>query len=1072
MRYYTLFTRFLQLQKASFILCLFFCAIMVGRAHAKPFFMPADREVKGRILDDKGAPLPNVSVVVKGTTIGVNSAEDGGFSIHVPEGKNTLVVSSIGFQTQEVEVKNTNNISITLASGTGRLDDVVVVGYATQKKVTVTGAVAVVKGSDLQKSPSVNLSNDLAGRLPGVTAVNTSGEPGYDGSSIHIRGSNTLGNTAPFIVIDGVPDRAGGLERLNPADVESISVLKDASAAIYGSRSANGVILITTKHGKSGKPLLSYNFNQGWSQPTTIPKMLNATEYATMANEIEIYKLDPSQWAAAATAFKTTGSYNGNPAPFSPDDFKKYADGSDPWLHPNTDWFKAALKNWSPQTRQNMQLSGGTENVKYLASVGYENQDAYYKNSATGYKQYDFRLNLDAKVNKYINVSIGVTGRQENRFFPTKSAGAIFRMLMRGYPTKNAYWPTGQPAPDIENGEQPVVITTNQTGYSKDTRYYLQSNGKIEINIPWVEGLKLTGNVALDKYIQQGKTWQKPWFIYNFSGFEADGKTPILTAVQKGPTTQATLNQYTQDQLNSMLEAILSYNHTFGYHSITFLAGITKEQSNANYFNAFRQYFPSTGIDQLFAGSQVNQQANGAAWETAHLSYFGRVGYNYKEKYLLEFLWRDDASFNFAANKRFGFFPGITAGWRISEEKFFKQNITFLNSLKIRGSWGQQGNDIVYYQGSPDNYGYLSTYAPATYVTGNQVYSTLHESNISNPNVTWELANNYNLGFDGTALKNKLNFEFDVFQNHRTRILWKPSGGIPATAGFGGAIPPTNFAKVDNHGYELTVGYNDRKGDVKYNISINGGYAKNKIVYWDETPGRPVYQQSTGHPIPDDVTNPDGMLLYQYDGVFATQKDVDANKLDYSGVGGAGKLFPGSMKFKDVNGDGKIDANDRVRADKNAQPTFQGGIVLGASYKNFDISILFQGATGGQIFFQTESGTIGNYTQYSYDHRWTIDHPSSVDPRTVDRNNQYFSNANTYYMLNINYIRLKNVEFGYTLPASLAKKAGIGTLRVYVSGLNLITWAKESIYDPESTSSSGQYYPQARLINTGVSVTF
>lgn len=418
------------------------------------------------------------------------------------------------------------------------------------------------------------------------------------------------------------------------------------------------------------------------------------------------------------------------------------------------------------------------------------------------------------------------------------------------------------------------------------------------------------------------------------------------------------------------------------------------------------------------------------------------------------------------------FFPGITAGWRISEEKFFKQNITFLNSLKIRGSWGQQGNDIVYYQGSPDNYGYLSTYAPATYVTGNQVYSTLHESNISNPNVTWELANNYNLGFDGTALKNKLNFEFDVFQNHRTRILWKPSGGIPATAGFGGAIPPTNFAKVDNHGYELTVGYNDRKGDVKYNISINGGYAKNKIVYWDETPGRPVYQQSTGHPIPDDVTNPDGMLLYQYDGVFATQKDVDANKLDYSGVGGAGKLFPGSMKFKDVNGDGKIDANDRVRADKNAQPTFQGGIVLGASYKNFDISILFQGATGGQIFFQTESGTIGNYTQYSYDHRWTIDHPSSVDPRTVDRNNQYFSNANTYYMLNINYIRLKNVEFGYTLPASLAKKAGIGTLRVYVSGLNLITWAKESIYDPESTSSSGQYYPQARLINTGVSVTF
>ena len=376
------------------------------------------------------------------------------------------------------------------------------------------------------------------------------------------------------------------------------------------------------------------------------------------------------------------------------------------------------------------------------------------------------------------------------------------------------------------------------------------------------------------------------------------------------------------------------------------------------------------------------------------------------------------------------------------------------------------------YKGNQVDYGYLSTYAYRTYVTGNQVYSTLYENNIGNPNLKWEVANNYDLGLEGTALKNKLSFEFDVFQNHRTGILWKPSGGIPATAGFGDAVPPTNLAKVDNKGYEFNIGYNDRKGDVKYNISINGGYAKNKIVFWDETPGRPTYQLSTGHPIPDDLGNPDGMLLYQYDGVFATQKDVDANKLDYTGVGGAGKLFPGSMKFKDVNGDGKIDGNDRVRSDKSAQPTFQGGIILGASYKNFDISILFQGATGGQIFFQTESGTIGNYTQYSYDHRWTIDHPSSVDPRTVDRNNQYFSNRNTYYMLNTNYIRLKNVELGYTLPTALAKKAGIGTLRVYVSGLNLVTWAKEKIYDPESSSSDGHYYPQARLINTGVTVTF
>lgn len=1065
-----LFTRFLVTQKKLFLVLLLAAAAINFVAAAPP------RQVKGRILDDKGAGVANASVMVKGTTVGTNTLDDGSFTINVPEGKNTLVVSSVGFTTQEIDVKDNAPVTVVLVASNSKLDDVVVVGYATQKRATVAGAVASVKGADLQKSPAVNLSNSLAGRLPGVTAVNYSGEPGYDGSSIRIRGTNTLGSTGALIVIDGVPNRAGGLERLNPADIESMSVLKDASAAIYGARAANGVILITTKHGKLGKPQLSYNFNQGWAQPTVIPKMLNAVQYATMANEIEIYKLDPSQWADAAAAFKSTGVYtapNGDKAtaPFSPDDIKKYQDGSDPWGHPNTDWFKATLKNWSPQQRQNVQLTGGSENVKYLASIDYENQDAYYKNSATGYKQYGFRLNLDAKVNKYINVVMGVTGRQENRFFPTKPADAIFRMLMRGYPYKNAYWPTGQAAPDIENGEQPVVITTNQTGYDRDTRYYLQSNGRIEINIPGVEGLKITGNVALDKYIQQTKTWQKPWYIYNWSGFDANNQ-PILTAVQKGPTTQATLRQSSFDQLNALLEGILSYNHNFGGHAVTFQAGITKETSNNSGFMAFRQYFPSTTIDQMYAGSQTDQKTDGGSAQTARLNYFGRVGYNYKEKYIAEFLWRYDGSYIFPKAGRFGFFPGVSAAYRISEENFFKKNVTFIDNLKLRASWGQLGNDQLYYGPNFVDYSFLNIYSAGTYVIGNQVFSTLHESNIANPFLTWEVANNYNVGLDAAFLKNHLTVEIDVFKNHRSSILWKPNAGVPGSAGFGSSIPATNLAKVDNQGYEFNVGYNNTAGDLRYSVSVNGGYAKNKIVYWDEVPGRPSYQLSTGHPLPDDVTNPDNMLLYVYDGVFATQKDVDANKLDYSGVGGAGKLFPGSMKFKDINGDGKIDGNDRVRADKNALPTFQGGLIINLGYKGFDLSVLFQGATGGQFFFQTESGTIGNYTTYSYDHRWTIDNPSSVDPRTVDRNNQYFSNRNTYYMLNSNYVRLKNLELGYTLPLSITKKAGINNLRVYVSGLNLLTWSKEKIYDPESTSSDGHYYPQARLINTGVSVTF
>jgi len=1038
--------------------------------------------VTGLVKDDKGAAAQNASVTVKNTKTGVSTDINGAFAIDVPSEKSTLVISYLGFGTQEIVVGKQTSFTVAMSISTGTLSDVVVVGYGTQKKVTVTGAVAMVKGTDLVKSPAVNLSNSIAGRLPGVIAMNGSGEPGYDGSTIRIRGTNSLGSNDALIVIDGIPNRTGGLDRLNPADIESMSVLKDASAAIYGARAANGVILITTKRGKTGKPELSYSYNKGWAAPTILPKMLDAVEYATMANEIELYKLDPAKWTAAAAAYKTpSGKYTDpvsgavSTAPFLQADIDKYKDGSDPWGHPNTDWFGTVLKPWSGQSRQNLQIAGGTDNVKYLASLGYENQDGFYKNSATGYKQYDMRLNLDAKINKYISASLGITARQENRFFPTKGAGAIFRMLMRGYPYKNAIWPNGLPAPDIENGEQPVVITTNQTGYDRDTRYYYQTNGKVEITNPWVKGLKVTLTAAFDKYVQQNKTWVTPWFIYNWNGFQADGVTPIMAKVQKGPAVQPTLNQRSYDQTNTLLEGIVSYDHTFGNHAVVVLAGVTKEQFNQVGFNAFRQYFASSAIDQLFAGGLTDQRANNTnvvPAEGARLNYFGRVGYNFKERYLAEFLWREDASSNFPANHRWGFFPGVSVGWRISEENFFK-NVTVVNSLKLRASWGQLGNDRLVYNNVTHPYDYIPVYQYGAYVAGGQVQSTLNEPVVPNPNVTWEVANNYNFGLDATALNNKLTVELDVFWNHRSKILWLRNASIPQTAGLSGKLPAENIGKVDNKGYEFKVGYNTNIGPVRVNFGVNGGYAKNKIVFWDETPGRPEYQLSTGKVLPTDVGAPDDMLLYQYDGVFATQKDVDANTLDYTGVGGAGKLFPGSMKFKDVNGDKKIDDKDKIRSNKSRIPTFQGGITIGAQYKDFDLSILFQAATGAQIFFQPETGTIGNYVQRQYDKRWTLDNPSSVDPRTVDRNNQYFSNRNTYYMLNTDYIRLKNFEIGYTLPANIGKKAGISRLRIYVNGLNMITWAKtKGIFDPESTSSSGQYYPQSKIINTGVTVTF
>jgi TonB-linked SusC/RagA family outer membrane protein len=972
-------------------------------------------QVSGTVRDNAGSPIPGVNVIEKGTTNGTTTDTEGKYSLLVRDENAVLVFSFIGFATQEISVNGRSSIEVEMTSDTQTLNEVVVVGYGEQKKVTLTGAVATVKGTELQKSPAVNLSNSIAGRMAGVIAMNASGEPGYDGSTIRIRGSNTLGNNDALIVIDGVPARAGGFDRLNPQDIESISVLKDASAAIYGSRAANGVILITTKHGKSGKPQLSYSFNQGWSQATVIPKMASASQYAQMVNEIDLYKLPAEEWNAASAAFKSTGSFtrpNGDVAnaSFKPDDFTKFNDGSDPWGHPSTDWFDAVLKQWSPQSKHNLQLSGGSENVQYLASLGYQNQDGYYKNSATGYKQYDFRLNVDGKINKYITTTVGVTGRQENRFFPTQSAGSIFRMLMRGYPYAPALWPNGLPGPDIENGQQPVVITTNQTGYDKDTRYYLQTNGSIEVSVPWVKGLKVTGSAAVDKYLRQTKTFQKPWFIYSWdkTSYEADGVTPLLTKVQKGPNAQATLNQGSEDQLNVLLQGLISYDHTFGSHAITILAGVTKETSNQDYFNAFRKYFNSTAIDQLFAGGSSEKNNNGSAWERARLSYFGRVGYNYKEKYLAEFLWRRDGSYMFPANSRWGFFPGVTAGWRISEEDFFKASVPLVNSLKIRASWGQLGNDQVYFNNVLREYDYLPTYAFGDkvnanwgYVTNNQVSQTLYENGVPNTNLTWEVANNADVGLEGAILNGKLFFEFDVFQNKRSNILWRRNASIPQTTGM--TLPAENIGKVTNKGWDFEVGYDDQIGDLRYNVSVNGGYAKNTITFWDETPGAPDWQRSTGQPM-------NTGLFYQYDGIYATQAEIDDNALDYSGVG-ASTLRPGDMRFKDIGGpnngppDGKIDGNDMVRSDKNNQPRFQGGLNIGMQYKGFDLAILFQGSAGGQIFLQTESGTIGNFLAYSYENRWTVDNPSTEHPRTVDRNNQYFSNANTYWLKSTDYIR-------------------------------------------------------------------
>ncbi len=1036
----------------------------------------AQRTISGKISDEKsGEALIGVNVLVKGTTRGTVTDVDGMYSVEAAEG-DILVVSYTGYTTQELTVGASNTMDVNLASGS-ILDEVVVVAYGKQKKVTVTGAVVGVSGDKLVKSPAVDISNSLAGRLPGLVVIQPSGEPGYDGATISIRGTNTLGNNSPLIVIDGIPDRAGGLGRLSAQDIESISVLKDASAAIYGARAANGAILITTKRGKTGKPTISYDFNQGWSQPTVIPEMSNAPEYARIMNELPIYRTIPvNEWQAAWQAIQTTGTYDSPTAGvstlnanYSPDAVRKYEDGSDPWGYPNTDWFGDAFKTWSPQTRHNLQLSGGTDKLRYLASLGFVDQDAYYKNSATSYQQYNARVNLDATVSDYITTNIGLMARRETRKFPTESAGSIFRMLMRGRPTEPEVWPNGKPGPDIENGQNPYVITTNATGYQENPTDYLQANGSVVIGNPWVEGLKLTLSGSVDQSNNRDKRWQTPWMLYYWDkvSYEADGVTPKLEPAVRSNFTDPRLSQSSYTTLNTNLTAMLSYDQTFGAnHTLNILAGVTKETFEGSGFSAFRRNYISAAVDQLFAGGSLQQNTGGSGFERARLGYYGRFQYNYQEKYLAEFIWRYDGSYIFPESDRFGFFPGMLLGWNVSNEDFFQ--VPFIDYLKIRASYGQMGNDQVFYNGLLQEYAYLSTYGFGSYPIAGEVVTTLRETVLANPSFTWERANNLNFGLDATILNNKIDLTLEYFYNKRDQILIQKTGSTPASSGINSLLPPVNAGQVDNRGFEFSVNYYGNAGnDLSFRAGINGGYARNKVVFMDEVPGAPDYQRQEGKPI-------GGYLVYESDGVFFDQAEIEANKIDYSGV--TSQLIPGDMKFKDVNGDGKIDADDQVRLDENGTPTFNFGANIDIQYKTFDFSLLLQGAAGASIRVQTESGDIGNFLKYSHDNRWSIDNPSHTDPRLASRGDTYFTGGNfgnnTYYLFSKDYIRIKNVEVGYTVPAKAMDKVKIANLRIYLNALNLLTFNKYKIFDPEATAGNGVYYPQARVINIGANVTF
>ena len=608
----------------------------------------AQHEVTGEVTDaEEGGTLPGVNIVVQGTQIGTTTRANGSYTLEAPSPADTLIFSFVGYEQQQVPIDNRSEINVALEPAVTQMQEVVVnVGYQQQTIETTTGSVSQVSGEDLEAIPTTNLSQTLQGTVPGLIGVTSSGRPGMDDSNLLIRGASTLNDNSPLIVIDGVPGRQGGLSRLNPSDIESISVLKDASAAIYGSRAANGVILVTTKSGRAGETRVNFNVERNWAQPTVVPEMADAPTYMQMLNESDQYRGNDPRYSQEAI-----------------EQHRNCPEGSYECF--NTDWYDAALKNYSREIRANASVTGGSESFQYRISLEGVTEDGILVNSGTGYDQVGFRSNLDGDVTDNFNVALNVHGRLENRELPswTRGLNSAWELLQRGKPIEPAFWPNGQPGPAQENGVNPVVASL--TGYDNTKDYYFQSNLSLGLDVPGVEGWNVEGTVAYDRRFMDRKRWQKPWTLYSWDGSTDDSGDPVLTGVSVG-VPEPRLSQWDEGEREVLLRATSTYERTIGSHDGSLLLGTEWQSSEGDEMYAFRRFFPTDQIDELFAGGQSQQDIWGTGWHSARLNFFGRANYNYQQKYLLELVARYDGSYIFPEGDRFGFFPSISAGWRLS----------------------------------------------------------------------------------------------------------------------------------------------------------------------------------------------------------------------------------------------------------------------------------------------------------------------------------------------------------------------------------------------------------------------
>lgn len=1009
-----------------------------------------ETEVTGTVHDSAG-PIIGASVTIKGTSTGVVTDINGQFKLKVAQGA-TLVISYMGYESKEIRYNGERSLSVLLDENVHQLQEVQVIAYGTTKKATITGALSSVGTDEILKAPVGNIANALAGKVTGFSSVQSSGQPGADDPNIYVRGVGSLstGLSKPLMLVDGVER---DFFRLDPNEIEDITILKDASAtAVFGVRGANGVILVTTKRGNEGPAKLSFSTSFALQMPTSMPRIANSYEHAV-----------------AYTAAQRRDGVPESGLSFSEEMIEAFRTHSDPLVYPDVDWLDVLTNKTAMQSQHNFNISGGSRNVRYFASLGVFTQEGIFKslekdyNSNYNYNRYNYRVNMDIDVTKTTSIKINLGGRIDDRRTPNYNSGTYTDLR---YMFRDIYMAVPFGGAGIVDGKRITVDkatfakvgtiydglnTSYGKGYSKYSKNVLNFDFSMEQKLDFItKGLKMHVKGAYNSGMDMTKRFEGRLAEYQ-AVLNEDGSVFL-----KKMTEDQKLN-YAESlgrQRDWYMEGAINYKRDFGLHHVSAMA----------MYNQSMKYYP------------------GGSWPGIPRGYVGLVGrvtYDYNTRYLMDFSVGYNGSENFAPGKRFGTFPAGSIGWILTEEKFMQPAKPYLNYLKVRASYGMVGNDLV-----SDNSRFL--YLPDSYNMsagnnylinfGNNISQKLPgsvEAKKGNPDVTWEKAAKQNYGVDMHFLDSRLKASFDYFVEHRKDILSTRSitpGYLSIT------LPTANISKVDNKGFEASLRWEDSFKEFNYYIGINMSYAKNKIVFMDEITYPHQYMQKTGRPV--------GQIFgYKNDGFFSEQ-DV-ANYAAEKGKSipdhGAGYIpLPGDVKYKDLNDDHVIDDKDIAAIGHPVYPLLTGGINAGFSYKGFDFSMTWAGATKTSRLvtgvFRTPFGSTGNNAimKYMIEEAWTPEKGNSSKFPALTSNVQSMSYRDSdLWLRDASYLRLKNVELGYTIPDKLMKKLSLNSFRVFVSGYNLFTFDKLSkVIDPEADPSSNVAYPLIRVVNVGLKFGF